>query len=126
MIDTNIAIYARDGDRGILDKLAHHHGLVVLSALSLAELQRGVFKEPADTEIRRARLAVLLQGIPILPYDEAAALTYGHILQTVGWVRSRDYDRMIAAHAISAGAVLVTNNAADFADVPGIKLENWA
>jgi tRNA(fMet)-specific endonuclease VapC len=33
---------------------------------------------------------------------------------------------MIAAHAISTGSVLVTNNIADFRDIPGLILENWA
>ena len=38
----------------------------------------------------------------------------------------RDFDRMIAAHAISTGSVLVTDNGADFRDIPGLVVENWA
>jgi tRNA(fMet)-specific endonuclease VapC len=34
-------------------------------------------------------------------------------------------DRLIAAHAVSAGFTLVTNNEADFKDYPGLKMENW-
>jgi tRNA(fMet)-specific endonuclease VapC len=41
LIDTNIAIHARDGTDAVLDKLAQHDGEMLLSALSLAELQRG-------------------------------------------------------------------------------------
>jgi tRNA(fMet)-specific endonuclease VapC len=33
---------------------------------------------------------------------------------------------MIAAHAISSGSVLVTDNGADFRDIVGLSLENWA
>lgn len=41
--------------------------------------------------------------------------------------RRRDaMDRLIAAHALSVGVTLVTNNEADFKDYPGLKLENWA
>ncbi len=42
-----------------------------------------------------------------------------------GWIRGRDYDRMIAGHAISSSCVLVTNNAADLRDIPGLKIEDW-
>jgi tRNA(fMet)-specific endonuclease VapC len=38
LIDTNIAIDARDGTERVLDALAGHDGQVLLSALSLAEL----------------------------------------------------------------------------------------
>jgi tRNA(fMet)-specific endonuclease VapC len=33
---------------------------------------------------------------------------------------------MIAAHSISTRSILVTNNASDFADIPGLTLENWS
>ena len=125
LIDTNTAIHARDGTEAVLDKLTEHDGEVLLSALSLAELQRGVFKDPKFTAIRQARLDVLLRGLPVLPFDASAARAYGRIIAQCGWVRGRDYDRMIAAHSISIGSVLVTNNGADFRDIPGLSLEDW-
>ena len=39
--------------------------------------------------------------------------------------RRNAMDRLIAAHALSVGATLVTNNEADFKDYPGLKVENW-
>jgi tRNA(fMet)-specific endonuclease VapC len=126
LIDTNIAIHARDGTERVLEKLAEHDGEVLLSALSLAELQRGLYKYPAHTALRQVRLEVLVQHIPILPFDAAAAQVYGQIIAQCGWAKGRDYDRMIAAHAISCGAVLVTDNEADFRDIPGLSIENWA
>ncbi len=125
LIDTNIAIHARDGTDAVLVKLADHDGEVLLSALSLAELQRGIYRDPVFTAIRQARLEVLLRGLPILPFDAVAAMAYGRIIAQCGWVRGRDYDRMIAAHAISSGSTLVTNNEADFRDIPGLSVENW-
>jgi tRNA(fMet)-specific endonuclease VapC len=125
LIDTNIAIHARDGDTQVLDKLVEHDGAVLLSALSLAELQRGLFKSPEFTALRQARLAMLLRGIPVLPFDVAAAETYGRIIAEYGWVKGRDFDRMIAAHAISTGSILVTNNVADFQDISSLTIENW-
>jgi len=125
LIDTNIAIHARDGTDAVLAKLAEHDGEVLLSALSLAELQRGVHRDRSLTGIRQARLEVLLRGLPVLPFDASAAFAYGRIIAQCGWVRGRDYDRMIAAHAISSHSVLVTNNLADFSDIPGLSIENW-
>jgi tRNA(fMet)-specific endonuclease VapC len=98
---------------------------VLLSALSLVELQRGVYRDPSLTAIRQAQLEVLLRGLPVLPFDAAAAIAYGQIIAQRGWARRRDYDRMIVAHAISTNSVLVTKNAADFRDIPGLSVENW-
>ena len=125
LIDTNIAIHARDGTDAVLAKLAEHDGEVLLSALSLAELQRGVYRDPSLTAIRQARLEVLLRGLPVLPFDASAAVAYGRIIAQCGWARGRDYDRMIAAHAISSRSILVTNNLTDFSDIPGLSMENW-
>ena len=75
--------------------------------------------------MRQARLEVLLRGLPVLPFDALAALAYGRIIAQCGWGRGHDYDRMIAAHAISSDSILVTNNKADFRDIPGLSMENW-
>ena len=125
LIDTNIAIHARDGTDAVLVKLAEHDGEVLLSVLSLAELQRGVYRDPDLTAIRQARLEVLLRGLPVLPFDARAALAYGRIIAQCGWARGRDYDRMIAAHAISSDSILVAHNKSDFRDIPGLSVENW-
>lgn len=125
LLDTNIAIHARDGTDAVLDKLAQHDGAILLSALSLAELQRGIYKDGMHAAIRKARLDILLRHIPVLPFDTVAAVAYGQIIAQCGWVKGRDYDRMIAAHAIATSSILVTNNTADFADIPDLSLENW-
>lgn len=125
LIDTNIAIHARDGFDPVLDRLGRHDGLVFLSALSLAELQRGLYATGADAALRQARLRKILQTIPVLAFDAVAAETYGQIIAQIGWARRRDFDRMIAAHALATGCTLVTANSQDFSDIPGLSLENW-
>jgi tRNA(fMet)-specific endonuclease VapC len=67
-----------------------------------------------------------MRNILVLPFDTAAAEAYGEIIGFCGWVKGQDFDRMIAAHAISARAVLVTNNTRDFQDIPRLSIENWA
>jgi len=126
LIDTNIAIHARDGTEAVLDRLAEHDGQVLLSSLSLAELQRGLYKTPDFTALRQARLDILLEHIPVLPFDARAAEIYGRIIAQCGWAKGRDFDRMIAAHAIATASVLVTANQADFRDIPGLSVVNWA
>jgi len=66
-----------------------------------------------------------LRGLPVLPFDAMAAQAYGRIIVQCGWARGGDYDRMIAAHAISSGSIPVTSNAAGFRDIPGLTMENW-
>jgi tRNA(fMet)-specific endonuclease VapC len=126
LIDTNIAIHARDGVDSVLDKLVEHDGAVLLSALSLVELQRGLYKYPTYTALRQTRLELLLEHIPVLQFDAPAARAYGQIIARCGWIKGRDYDRMIAAHAISTGSVLVTDNNDDFRGIPDLSVENWA
>jgi len=126
LIDTNIAIHARDGTDAVLETLAQHDGAILLSALSLAELQRGIYKDRSNTAIRKARLDILLRHIPVLPFDTAAAEIYGQIIAQCGWAKGRDYDRMIAAHAMATASILVTDNISDFEDIPGLTFENWA
>jgi tRNA(fMet)-specific endonuclease VapC len=97
LIDANIGIHLRDGLESVLAKMTEHRGVVALSALSLAELQRGLHKSPEDQARRRARLATILLSIPVLSFDAAAAEAYGRVIGAVGWVKGRDFDRMIAS-----------------------------
>jgi tRNA(fMet)-specific endonuclease VapC len=124
-LDTNIAIEAGNAHAGVAAKLEQHDGIVFLSALCLAELQRGLLRDPLLAQSRRERLDILLRSVPVLAFDQAAAETYGRIIAKCGWSRTRDFDRMIAAHAISMSSVLVTANEADFRDIPSLKIENW-
>jgi tRNA(fMet)-specific endonuclease VapC len=126
LIDTNVAIHLRDGDPKVLARFTEHAGSVAMSALTLTELERGLYKTPTLTAMRSPRLDSVMRHIPVLPYDEEAARVYGRIIAQCGWAKGRDYDRMIAAHAISTRSVLVTNNIADFSDIPGLALENWS
>lgn len=126
LLDTHIAIQARDGHDKVLDALAALPGPAAISALSLAELERGLYKTASYTAIRQERLAILLRHLPILPFDAAAAEAYGRIIALCGWVKGRDFDRMIAAQALITHAVLVTAAEGDFRDIPDLKIEPWS
>ena len=68
---------------------------------------------------------MLLQVVPVAPFGVKAAEIYGEIIAKIGRVKRRDFDRLIAAHAIATRSVLVTANVDGFADIPRLPIENW-
>jgi tRNA(fMet)-specific endonuclease VapC len=119
LIDADSSIYAMvDRDSPVNLRLAEcQPGEVAISAISFAAIALGTqLQKPPPPEV----LDAYLGAIPLLPFDEAAARAYA----TLPFRRAR-FDRLLAAHALSIGAVVVTNNEADFADVPGLVTENW-
>lgn len=125
LLDTNIAIHIRDGLGQVIRRMESHEGSIAISALSVAELQRGLVRTPELRAVRKARLDAMLATFPVLSFDRDAAEAYGEIIDQIGIARGRDFDRMIAGHAIATGRVLVTANTADFADIPRLRLEDW-
>lgn len=120
LLDADCCIYALDGERYPMLRTrlaASRAGSVGISAITLSEVMLGSVNglPPALHQLRH----FLLQ-IAVIPFDRAAAQTYA----TLPFRRAR-FDRLVAAHALSIGAGIVTNNIADFADVPGLRVENW-
>lgn len=125
VLDTNIAIHLRDGDPVVTAKVAALEGAVLLSIISRVELEGGVYREPTEAGVRRARLDVMLDALPVLDFDREAADAYRMIVEAAGYSRRKILDRMIAAQALTHRATLVTRNAADFQDIPGLVLVEW-
>jgi tRNA(fMet)-specific endonuclease VapC len=125
MLDTNVAIHLRDGDPAVTARVAALEGAVLLSIITRVELEGGVYADPANTALRRPRLDVMLEALPVVSFDEPAAEAYRRILQACGYSRRKVLDRMIAAQALAHRATLVTANPDDFRDVPGLELLAW-
>jgi len=123
LLDTNVAIHLRDGDERVTAKVAALEGAILLSVISRVELEGGVYRDPAQTWLRRPRLDAILAALPVLAFDEAAADAYRQIVEAVGYRKL--LDRMIAAQAIVHRATLVTLNGGDFGDVPGLDFTSW-
>lgn len=127
MLDTNICIHLiqRQPPQVMARFASLSQGDVVMSAVTFAELRHGVERDPALRESAHGALTRLLTFIPVLPFDEEAALRYGELAAAVKDRRRDALDKLIAAHAMSVSLVLVTNNEADFKGYEGLALENW-
>lgn len=126
LLDTSILIHAYEGHPDVVSHMARHGNALTTSTLCLAELRRGLYRRPGASTLARARLDMLIGQIEVLDFNTSAVDAYEQIIAHLGFARGRDFDRMIAAHAISLGAALVTNNVSDFAGILGLALENWA
>ena len=127
MLDTNICIYLiRHHPPEVRAQFAAlQRGDVVMSAITLAELRFGVECHPQSRDQAERALNALVMEVPVMPFDAEAAVSYGIVRAAVRSRQREALDRLIAAHAVSLGCVLVTNNEADFKDYPGIVVENW-
>lgn len=127
LLDTNICIYLmKHQPQEVAVRFAQCFvGEVVISAITLAELEYGVACSGAESSRNQLALDQLLEDISVLPFDANPARAYGPI-RLATRERKRDaLDKLIAAQAVALNVVLVTNNEADFRDYPGVIIENW-
>ena len=125
LLDTNILIHLRDGDQLVSSRVAGLDGALMMSIVSRVELEGGVYRDPAYVTLRRNRLDVMLEAIPAVAFGAESVDAYASIVAAVGYSRRTPLDRMIAAQAMVHRATLVTMNAPDFADIPGLDTLRW-
>jgi tRNA(fMet)-specific endonuclease VapC len=118
-IDTNCCIYLfAAANQSLRQRVADTpFGDIGLSTIVLAEFAIGLGQKSGEPD---RRLAYLIEQMPVEPFDQAAAEAYARIP-----FRRGQFDRLIAAHALSRNLILITNNERDFADIPDLKVENW-
>ena len=128
-LDTNIiSHFMRDatGLAAMRVMTAQDTGRKVMTSIVVqCELEFGLSKRPS----RRLELAYaeVMQRIDVLPLDTTVVAHYAAIrnaLERQGTPIGPN-DTLIAAHALSIGAVLVTDNDDEFRRVPGLQVENW-
>jgi len=131
LLDTNICIFLlnqREGFRRIVSRMdGLERGDVCVSAVTVAELEFGAAASRKQGD-NFARLDRFLLEFEVLSFDRPAARQYGPLRATLQ-ARGKPIgpmDCLIAAHALSAGATLVTNNTREFSRVPGLDLVDWS
>ena len=127
LLDTNICIYViNTKPPEVLARFQQYRlGDIGISSVVAAELAYGVAK--SQSARNRAALEMFMAPLEILPFDEQAVWRYGDLraqLERRG-LPIGSLDTMIAAHALSLDATLVTNNTREFERVAGLRLENW-
>lgn len=127
MLDTDMCSYIlREHTPAVLERLnAVAREDVSISAVVAAELRFGAAR------VKSKKLAATIEGwlalFELAAWDDAAAHSYARVraaLEAKGKPIG-NLDLLIAAHVLSRGAVLVTNNIRHFSQVPGLRLANW-
>lgn len=98
-----------------------------MSVVTLAELLYGI-QVSSKKKANREAVDALTRHVNVIDWTKEAAAHYAEIradLKKKGQQLGAN-DLLIAAHARSLGAVIVTNNVKDFGRVKGLKLENWS
>lgn len=128
MLDTNICIYViKQQPANVLKRfLEYQAGDIGISSITLSELRYGVAKSQ-HIEKNTDALDEFIIPLEVLPYDEEAALAYGIIRSTLEKAGTPigSMNMLIAAHAVSLGVTLVTNNIREFVRVPKLTIIDW-
>ena len=128
MLDTNICIYIiKQQPVTVLKRfLEYQIGDIGISSITLSELRYGVAKSTHQEKNTKA-LDEFITPLEVVSFDEEAAHIYGKIradLEKAGTPIGA-MDMLIAAHAVSLGIPLVTNNTREFVRIPILNIIDW-
>ena len=128
MLDTNICSYILKNHPAAVKQKFEEVGAgnICISTIVLAELYYGAARHPKGVVIRR-EIDDFVSRLVVMPWDEIAADHYGAIrssLEKAGTPVGA-MDMLIAAHARSCNATLVTNNQREFGRIKGLTSLNW-
>lgn len=128
MLDTNICIFLiKHQPPPVLARFREYKvGDVGISSVTLSELSYGVAKS-LHKEKNSEALDTFVLPLEVASYDEEAARVYGELrarLEKSG-TPIGSMDLLIAAHAVSLGVTLATNNTREFTRVFGLDVADW-
>ena len=121
-LDTNIVIDLFRGDRVLqeaLDKLSKEY---IISAVTAAELFKGAYLSERNESVDFVERFV--RGAQVLDFTHNAARLFGEKYAQLkkNGKMTQEFDLLIAATALTAGATLVTRNEKEFRNIEGLKL----
>lgn len=126
MLDTNTVSHLLKRHPNVSRRVTEiQMAALCISSITGAELMFGLAKLPDGHRLNQA-VTELLRRLDILPWDKAVMLRYGAV-RADAEKRGKPLgalDMLIAAHALEANSILVTNDAA-FSHVAGLAVEDW-
>ncbi|GMA23130.1 ribonuclease VapC [Luteimicrobium album] len=127
VLDTDVVIDAlRSRSPVLLQRFSEHDDALAVSAMTVAELQYGAARSSAPSS-NRAAVDEFLAFLDVLPFDAVAAAHAGEIRGALAAAGTPigGGDVLIAGHARSVGAVLVTGNVRELSRVDGLRVVDW-
>lgn len=127
LLDTNIVSDAMNDTMGIVSTRLRGaaRGFHAINPIISGELWFGIARRPSAR--REERLLGLLARLEVLVIDARVGETYGQVradLERNGLPIGQN-DLWIAAHALTLGLTLITDNVGEFERVEGLRIENW-
>lgn len=127
MLDTNICIYVmKNFPPELREKFNAQAEQLCISSITLGELHYGAEKSARRSDNLTA-IEHFTARLDVLAFADKAAAHYGQVraeLERAG-TPCGPHDMQIGGHARSEGLIVVTNNAREFARMPGVRTENW-
>jgi len=126
LLDTNIcsAHFRRPG--GLAHQFLQYAGRLFVPTVVLGELYTGAYHVDDPAPLLQ-KIADLLEDVRVLEFDHACAEQFGKVRGTLlrRGISIPTADLMIGAVALVHDLTLVTNNTADFKNIPGLRLDDW-
>lgn len=127
MLDANASIrIIRGRQPSIREKFREHAGALAISTIVYYELNYGAANSE-QPKLHREKLEDFVSRLEVLPFDDAAADHAADIrfdLSRKGQIIG-PMDILIAGHARSLNAKLITGNLREFRRVDGLRCEDW-
>ena len=127
MLDADTVSYAIRGQGHVATRLLQHRpSELCISSITWAELRFGA-EAKRSAKLRRA-IDSFAKDITVVSFDQAAADKFAVVAEALAR-RGKpigSFDTLVAAHALSLGLTVVTDNTKHFGRVPKLSVENWA
>jgi tRNA(fMet)-specific endonuclease VapC len=126
MLDADTVSYAIRGQGRVGTRLLEHQpSELCISSITWAELRFGA-EAKRSPKLRRT-IRSFAKDVTVLPFDQAAADKFAVVAAALArrGTPIGSFDTLVAAHALSLGITVVTNNTKHFGRVPRLTVENW-